>query len=275
MCRAYADWRLLYLMYCMCSWKCMLRLRLLWHTYDRLNVLHVSWWDSPFTVGRGVVVSGQFNQVGYGVTAFICYPDFWVSEYVSDLAYLQGNVCECDLYVNIHIAETIHITTTQLLKHNDPETTTQICTLLGVILQQNYFIFQEQIYQPDKGIAMGSPISDTIAEVFLQHLEHIYIIETKRILFYTRYIDDILIIYDTESTNHDYLTQYTNTMHTNLQFNPTLESNGYINFLDLTIIRRSTHIEIDIYRKPTTTDTTIHFTSITLMNTNWRPTDMT
>ena len=169
-----------------------------------------------------------------------------------------------DLYVYINIAETIDITT-QLLKHNDPETTTQICTLLGVILQQNYFIFQEQIYQPDKGVAMGSPISGTIAEVFLQHLEHIYIgplIETKRILFYTRYIDDILIIYDTESTNHDYLAQYTNTMHANLQFNPTLESNGYINFLDLTIIRRNTHLEIVIYRKPTTTDTAIHSTSI-------------
>jgi len=51
-------------------------------------------------------------------------------------------------------------------------------------------------------------------------------------------------------------------MHTNLQFNPTLESNGHINFLDLTIIRRSIHLEIDIYRKPTTTDTTIHFTTI-------------
>ena len=35
--------------------------------------------------------------------------------------------------VHIPIAETIDITTTQLLKHNDPETTTQICTLLGVI----------------------------------------------------------------------------------------------------------------------------------------------
>ena len=50
-----------------------------------------------------------------------------------------------DLYVNIPIAETIDITTTQLLKHNDPEITTQICALLKVILQQNYFIFQEQI----------------------------------------------------------------------------------------------------------------------------------
>jgi len=73
--------------------------------------------------------------------------------------------------------------------------------------------------------------------------------------------DDILIIYDAEATNHDYLTQYTNTIHNNLQFNPTLQSEGHINFLDLTITRRNTHIEIDIYRKPTTTHTTIHFTS--------------
>ena len=36
--------------------------------------------DSPFTVGRGVVVSGRFRQVGYGVAAFICYSDVCVSE---------------------------------------------------------------------------------------------------------------------------------------------------------------------------------------------------
>jgi hypothetical protein len=36
---------------------------------------------------------------------------------------------------------------------------------------QNYFVFEEQIYQPDKGVAMGSPISGTMAEIFIQHLE--------------------------------------------------------------------------------------------------------
>ena len=51
-------------------------------------------------------------------------------------------------------------------------------------------------------------------------------------------------------------------MHNNLQFNPKQESNGHIKFLHLTIIRRTSHLETDIYRKPTTTDTTIHFTSI-------------
>ena len=58
-----------------------------------------------------------------------------------------------------------------------------------------------KVYQPNKGIAMGSPISGTIAEVFLQQLENIHIrplLEDKRILLYTRYVDDILVIYDTE-----------------------------------------------------------------------------
>ena len=41
----------------------------------------------------------------------------------------------------------------------------QIVQLLETILAQN-FTFQNQIYQPDKGIAMGSPISGTVAEIF-------------------------------------------------------------------------------------------------------------
>ena len=76
-----------------------------------------------------------------------------------------------DLYVNIPIKETINITKTQLLIHNDKHTANQIIMLLETILGQNYFTFQNQIYQPDKGVAMGSPISGTVAEIFLQHLE--------------------------------------------------------------------------------------------------------
>ena len=67
----------------------------------------------------------------------------------------------------------------------------QIVQLLETILAQNYFTFQNQIYQPDKGIAMGSPISETVAEIFLQHLEktHIkHLIDSKHLIFYARYV---------------------------------------------------------------------------------------
>jgi hypothetical protein len=63
-----------------------------------------------------------------------------------------------DLYVNIPLQETIDITRTQLLKHSSTQTTNQIISLLETVLRQNYFVLQEQIYKPDKGVAMGSPI---------------------------------------------------------------------------------------------------------------------
>ena len=74
--------------------------------------------------------------------------------------YVWPNVCS-DLYVIIPIKETIDITRTQLLMNNDRQVTNQIIALLEIILGQNNFSFQGQIYQPDKGVAMGSPISGT------------------------------------------------------------------------------------------------------------------
>jgi hypothetical protein len=48
---------------------------------------------------------------------------------------------------------------------------------------------------------MGSPLSGIIAEIFLQHWEGQLLkhaMENKSILYYTRYVDDIFIIYNQE-----------------------------------------------------------------------------
>jgi len=77
-----------------------------------------------------------------------------------------------DLYVNIPINETLNITENQLLKNNDKHKNKQIIAVLKAILAQNYFTFQDSIYHPNKGVAMGSPISGTMAEIFLQYIEN-------------------------------------------------------------------------------------------------------
>ena len=95
-----------------------------------------------------------------------------------------------DPYVNVPIQQTLNLTRTQLRIHNNKQTTHQIMALLNIILRQNYFSFLGRIYQPDKGVAMGSPISGTMAEVFLQQLENSiikHLIDTKILPFYTRY----------------------------------------------------------------------------------------
>jgi hypothetical protein len=99
-------------------------------------------------------------------------------------------------------------------------------TLLNIILKKNYFSFHDQIYQPDKGVAMGSPVSGTMAEVFLQHLEETIIkpfLSTKILSFYTRYVDDILLIYDSTCTDLDNILQYIDTIHRDIQLSPTTE----------------------------------------------------
>jgi hypothetical protein len=44
-------------------------------------------------------------------------------------------------------------------------------------MNQNYFQYEVQIYLPQKGIAMGSPISRTMVEIYLQYLEESHTIK--------------------------------------------------------------------------------------------------
>ena len=110
---------------------------------------------------------------------------------------------------------------------------------------------------------MGSPISGTVAETFLQRLEntHIkYLLNSKNIVFYSRYMNDIIIIFYSTHTNPNAILHYANSVHNNLRLNPTYETKGHINFLDLLIIRKTSNLEINIFHKPTT-DTTINYLS--------------
>ena len=73
-------------------------------------------------------------------------------------------------------------------------------------LKQNYFQYNNQFYQPNNGIAMGSPISSTLAEIYLQYLEEIFVkhyLENKEITYYKKYVDVLLVIFYQNKTNAD------------------------------------------------------------------------
>ena len=52
-----------------------------------------------------------------------------------------------DLFVNIPIEEVTGITKSGLAKNNDTQTTKQIIDPMRSVLSQNYFMFQNRIYQ--------------------------------------------------------------------------------------------------------------------------------
>jgi hypothetical protein len=70
-----------------------------------------------------------------------------------------------------------------------------------------------------------------------------------------------LIIYDATRTNPETIIRHTNSMHNNIKLSPTLEADKQISFLNPPIIRKPQQLEIDVFRKPITTDTTISYLS--------------
>jgi len=138
-------------------------------------------------------------------------------------------------------AETLIIVKAKLLQNNDIQITHQILSLLKAVLTQNYFTFQQRIYQPEQGISVGSPLSGLIAEIFLQHYKDANIkhhLDTKNIAFYARYVDDILIISDTTKIDSHTINDYINNIHSNIKLNPTDKEHDSIDSLDLKILQK-------------------------------------
>jgi hypothetical protein len=131
---------------------------------------------------------------------------------------------------------------------------------LNTTLEQNCIQFNEY-YKQNDGLALGAPTSAIIAEIFIQYLEHtkiIEVLEEHHIVDYYRYVDDILIVYNTHLTNiNNTLTDF-NTLHPQIEFTMETEIDNKLNYLDLTIINKQDQLVFDIYPKRTTRDLTTH-----------------
>ena len=107
-----------------------------------------------------------------------------------------------DLYVNLPLNRNMHATKYWLNKNNNSkDIIKQLLNIIKTVIQQNYFQYKNIFYQTVKGIAMGSPLSGTIAGLYLQYVEETYIKQrwdTNGIMYYKTYVDDILIIYNNQ-----------------------------------------------------------------------------
>jgi len=75
-------------------------------------------------------------------------------------------------------------------------------------------------------------------------------LDSKEILFYKRYVDDILILYDQWKIDEQMILQKINGADKNLQFKMSTEVNNTINYLDILTRSHSKGITIGLYRKP-------------------------
>lgn len=139
--------------------------------------------------------------------------------------------------------------------------------LTEIILFGNIIESNDQLYLQQNGLAMGINYAPSLANIYLYHRydlvfkNSLYKRGTNRpILFYGRYLDDILIIYRKTWKISGFVDYKLNKIHPSIQFTTEMNPNNVINFLDLTLSFDLNNNEITYknYTKPLKVNTMLH-----------------
>ena len=127
--------------------------------------------------------------------------------------------------------------------------------LLELATLDSYFFFNENIYHQIDGVAMGSPLGPTLANIFMSHMEKKWLHECPldfKPTVYRRYVDDSFLLFKSDK-HMDLFLHYLNNQHPNISFTSETESESILPFLDIKIERDTNEFSTSIYRKPTFT----------------------
>ena len=133
--------------------------------------------------------------------------------------------------------------------------------LIKLCVMFNSFQFEGDEYEQITGLAMGSPLSPVLAQLFMETLEqdHYKKILGPHAIIY-RYVDDYILLVPLR-TNLEALRQRLNAVHEAIQLTLEEEVDGRLPVLDILFIRQDNMLLHTVYRKNTNKDDFIHYYS--------------
>lgn len=162
------------------------------------------------------------------------------------------------LFTNVPFEECLQILEGHFERQRvHPGEADELISLTRMCMEQNYFRFNNQYFKQKEGLAMGSPLSPLMADIFMDYFENKYFVGQPHILYYYRYVDDIIMCWTGTLRQIDIFVRKINNLHPKIKFTLELEVDKALNFLDLTVSRIDNRHDFQIYRKPTYTDVTI------------------
>ena len=160
------------------------------------------------------------------------------------------------LFTNIPLEETIDICV-ELVFGNENVVRglnrNEFHTLLSLATKESFILFNGTYYKQIDGVAMGSPLGPTFANIFLCYHEEKWLASCPaniRPTFYRRYVDDIFLLFDSADKVEQFKS-YMNNRHHNMKFTSENEENNILPFLDIKVIRSGDNFMTSVYRKPT------------------------
>ena len=146
-------------------------------------------------------------------------------------------------------------------RENPSVSTSTILELAELVLKNNYFEYNQQIYKQKRGTAMGTKFAPSYAILALAAFEE-YALKHAEITpeVWWRFIDDIFVIWLHGEEKFLEFVDYLNSLHPTLKF--TAKYSGHqTDFLDALVKLKNGHIETDLFTKETDTHQYLHFSS--------------
>ena len=170
------------------------------------------------------------------------------------------------LFTNVPLDETIGICTQGLFESDSTVyglNKKEITEMLSLTTKESIILFDMEFYSQIDGVAMGSPLGPTLANVFLCHHEKKWLNDCPnnfKPVFYKRYVDDIFVLFK-KSEHVQLFVNYMNSKHKNISFSYEAEKDGAMPFLDVNIFREKGKFVTNVYRKETFTGVYTNFSS--------------
>lgn len=160
------------------------------------------------------------------------------------------------LFTNIPLDETIDICVRKIFgkkRKFKGFSKSEFKVLLQYAVKDSLFIFNGKYYVQRDGVAMGSPLGPTLANVFLCHWEEVWLEKCPdkfSPVYYKRYIDDTFVLFS--SSDHvKKFHKFLNSRHQNINFTYEVEKDNTLSFLDVLVTREGDKFLTSLYRKPT------------------------
>ena len=136
------------------------------------------------------------------------------------------------LFTNVPLEEVIEICVDTLYKISNPTVSRKnFKKLLKLATSGVKFSFNSLIYSQKDGIAMGSPLGPTLANIFMGYIELKVIPTFKNKLVYLRYVDDCFVLVRSEKIMDEFF-NVLNNAHEAINFKIEKEKNEELAFLN-------------------------------------------
>ena len=156
------------------------------------------------------------------------------------------------LYTKTPVNETTELISELFLRLPDPRRPDlSLLTLLKLILDNNDFSFDSNLYKQISGVAMGKAFAGSFCNIFMNFWENSAIAAFPlKPLVWVRYQDDIFGVWSHSRDSFEAFFAHLNNFHPNIKLTYSINSKE-IPFLDLMITNHNTRLSYGLWFKPT------------------------